>query len=138
MSKPEDGFAAVVALAWGLTKDALVSGAGQEAGSSQQQAHTYDSSTPGPSSTALLEAAGRARALGTLSSIMGSVAFQLEPEEEHRWGHDALVLWASWWACRARCACTCRARMWQVVAVLAWCRSPGSRLTFRCFMPSSD
>jgi hypothetical protein len=88
VSKPEDGFAAVVALAWALAKDAVISRTGPEAGGAQQQQqqpHGHDSSSMlGPPATALLEAAGRARALGTLSAILGSVAFRLEAEEEHR------------------------------------------------------
>lgn len=36
------------------------------------------------SANALLEAAGKARALGVLSGLLGSSAFQLEPEEGHK------------------------------------------------------
>jgi hypothetical protein len=93
VSKPEDGFAAVVALAWGLTKDGVMSrtrpdaGSGGSAGGPGLGAH--DSSMLGPSPTALLQAAGKARALGTLAAVLSTVAFQREAEEEHRCGSCA-------------------------------------------------
>lgn len=85
VAKPEDGFGAVVALAWGLSKDAVISRTGPEAGGGA----AHDGSLVGPPSTALLEAAGKGRALGTLSALLSSTAFQLEAEQEHRCVADA-------------------------------------------------
>jgi hypothetical protein len=98
----KDGFTAVVALAWGLTRDALASNMHSSGGATgphsthaslAQQQTTSGASPSGVggggfdaalSSSALLEAAGKARALGVLSGLLGSAAFALEPEEGHR------------------------------------------------------
>jgi hypothetical protein len=90
--KPDNGFSAVLCLTWALTKDAIVSSSSSSRGGSavggQQQlqglAPGFDGTTPGPTATALLEVAGKARALGTLSGLLSSVAFQLEVEDEHK------------------------------------------------------
>lgn len=91
VAKPENGFSAVLCLAWALTKDAILSSSSSTGGSAvggQQQmplsSPGFDGTTPGPTATALLEVAGKARALGTLSALLSSVSFQLETEGEHR------------------------------------------------------
>jgi hypothetical protein len=76
VAKPDNGFSAVLCLTWALTKDAI-------AGSSAAGG-AFDGTTPGPTATALLEVAGKAHALGTLSAVLSSVAFKLEIEEEHK------------------------------------------------------
>ncbi len=87
VAKPDNGFSAVLCLAWALTKDAILSSSSSTGGSAaggQLSNPGFDGTTPGPTATALLEVAGKARALGTLSALLSSVSFQLEPEEEHR------------------------------------------------------
>jgi hypothetical protein len=92
VAKPDSGFSAVLCLTWALTKDAIVSSSSNSRGAAggQQQlggalgGPGFDGTTPGPTSTALLEVAGKARALGTLSAVLSNVAFQLEAEEEHK------------------------------------------------------
>jgi hypothetical protein len=97
VAEAKDGFSAVVALAWGLTRDALAtnmhssSGAG---GLHSTHASIAQQNAPGAasaggfdaalSSSALLEAAGKARALGVLSGLLSSAAFALEAEEGHK------------------------------------------------------
>eukprot|EP00878_Enallax_costatus_P028370 GHUV01030641.1.p2 GENE.GHUV01030641.1~~GHUV01030641.1.p2 ORF type:complete len:943 (+),score=309.63 GHUV01030641.1:519-3347(+) len=84
VAKAEDGFSAVAALTWALTKDSITtssrSGGGLAAGGS-----FADGQSPATSPSALLETAGKARALGTLSGLLASTAFQLEPEQEHKY-----------------------------------------------------
>lgn len=94
VAKPDSGFSAVMCLTWALTKDAVASSSsssrgGSAAGGQQQLGGPlggpgFDGTTPGPTSTALLEVAGKARALGTLAAVLSNVAFQLEAEEEHK------------------------------------------------------
>lgn len=93
VAKPDSGFSAVLCLTWALTKDAIASSSSSRGGSAaggQQQlggplgGPGFDGTTPGPTSTALLEVAGKARALGTLAAVLSNVAFQLEAEEEHK------------------------------------------------------
>lgn len=91
VAKPENGFSSVLCLTWALTKDAIASTSSSSRGGSaaggQQLALAapgFDGTTPGPTATALLEVAGKARALGTLSAVLSSVSFQLEVEEEHK------------------------------------------------------
>lgn len=93
IAEAKDGFSAVVALAWGLTRDALATSTATanlhstHASITAQQSITAAASggfDAALSSSALLEAAGKARALGVLSGLLGSAAFALEPEEGHR------------------------------------------------------
>ncbi|KAF6258705.1 hypothetical protein COO60DRAFT_1638930 [Scenedesmus sp. NREL 46B-D3] len=103
IAEAKDGFSAVVALAWGLTRDALatnVHSSGGSPGPHSTHASLAQQSTLGAasnsggaagggvdatfSSSALLEAAGKARALGVLSGLLRSAAFALEPEQGHR------------------------------------------------------
>jgi hypothetical protein len=83
VAKPENGFSAVLCLTWALTKDAIAGSGASSAGSSAA-GRADGTTTPGPIATALLEVAGKAHALGTLSAVLSSVAFQLEIEEEHK------------------------------------------------------
>ncbi|KAF8066245.1 NUP205 [Scenedesmus sp. PABB004] len=88
VSKPEDGFAALVALAVGLTRDALATaraGGPLAGGVGAAPPGPLDASGGGAAApAALLEAAGRARALGMLSWLLSSTAFALEPEAGHK------------------------------------------------------
>lgn len=85
VAKAEDGFSAVVALSWALTQDAITSSSRPPGGSGLAAGGLYPAGqNPAMSPSALLETAGKARALSTLSGLLASTAFQLEPEQEHK------------------------------------------------------
>lgn len=85
VSKADDEFSAVVALTWALTQDSINSSSRSTGGLGPATGGLHSTGqTPATSPSALLETAGKARALGTLSGLLSSTAFQLEPEQEHK------------------------------------------------------
>lgn len=120
VGKPDNGFMSVLSLAYALTKDAILSssssGSNSRPGAAQQPLQGlagpgFDGSTPGPTATALLEVAGKGRALGTLSAILSGVTFDLEAEDEHRyvwmWMRLCIFVRISLFLCVSVCADVC-------------------------------